>query len=73
MYDPHMDLTPHREEIAHRLAALEAAIARLVAALSQGNFPARLHDTTSGAVRKICAAYSTMGYGMTDEINHIVQ
>ena len=70
MYNHLMDLTPHREEIARRLRALEAAIARLVAALSQGNFLAQIQDaTTSSAVRKICAAYSTIDYGMQDEVN----
>jgi hypothetical protein len=29
-----MDLTPHRQEIAHRLKALEAAIGRLVDSLA---------------------------------------
>jgi hypothetical protein len=71
MYNYHVDLTPHRQEIAHRLKALEAAISRLVDALSQGNFPAQIQDTTTttSAVRKICAAYSTIDYGMQDEIN----
>jgi hypothetical protein len=70
MYNCSMDLTPHRQEIAHRLKALEAAISRLVDALSQGNFPAQLQDaTTSSAARKICAAYSTIDYGMQDEVN----
>jgi hypothetical protein len=70
MYNYRMDLTPHRQEIAHRLKALEAAIGRLVDSLSQGNFPAQIQDaTTSSAVRKICAAYSTIDYGMKDEIN----
>jgi hypothetical protein len=70
MYDYRMDLTPHRQEIAHRLKALEGAIGRLVDSLSQGNFPAQIQDaTTSSAVRKICAAYSTIDYGMKDEIN----
>jgi hypothetical protein len=69
MYNYRMDLTPHRQEIAHRLKALEAAIGRLVDSLSQGNFPAQIQDaTTSSAVRKICAAYSTIDYGMKDEI-----
>jgi hypothetical protein len=70
MYNYSMDLTPHRQEIAHRLKALEAAISRLVDALSQGNFSAQLQDgTTSSAVRKICAAYSSIDYGMQDEVN----
>jgi hypothetical protein len=65
-----VDLTPHRQEIAHKLKALEAAIQRLVDALSQHSFPAQIQDaTTSSAVRKICAAYSTIDYGMKDEIN----
>ena len=70
MYNSGMDLPRHREEIAHRLKALEAAIRRLVESLSQGNFPAQIQDATTGsAVRKICAAYSTIDYGMQDEIN----
>jgi hypothetical protein len=76
MYNSLMDLTRHREEIAQRLKALEAAIERLVAALSQGSFPAQIQDATTttsglhrGAVRKICAAYSTIDYGMQDEVN----
>jgi hypothetical protein len=70
MYNWRMDLTPQREEIAHKLRALEAAIQRLVDALSQGNFPTQIQDaTTTSAVRKICAAYSTIDYGMRDQIN----
>src|SRR3984885_6395609 len=71
MYNYHVDLTPHRQEIAHRLKALGAAISRLVDALSQGNFPAQSQDATTAtsAVRKICAAYSPIDYGMQDEVN----
>ena len=71
MYNTLMDLVPHREEIAYRLRTLEAAISRLVAALSQGNFSAQIQDATAtgSAELKICAAYSTIDYGMKDEIN----
>jgi hypothetical protein len=66
-----MDLDRERQEIAKRLLALEAAINRLVDSLSQSNFPAQIQDatTTNSAVRKICVAYSTIDYGMKDEIN----
>ena len=71
MYNSHVDLTPHRQEIAKGLTALESAIERLVDALSHGSFFAQAQDTTTdqGAVRKICAAYSTIDYGMQDEVN----
>jgi hypothetical protein len=71
MYNSHVDLTPHRQEIAKTLTALESAIERLVDALSHGSFFAQAQDSTTdqGAVRQICAAYSTIDYGMQDEVN----
>jgi hypothetical protein len=66
-----MDLTLHRQEIAKRLLNLESAIARLVDALSHGSFSAQIQDSTTdrNAIRKICAAYSTIDYGMEDQVN----
>jgi hypothetical protein len=65
-----MNLERERQDVAKRLLTLEAAIQRLVDSLSQGNFPAQIQDATTGsAVRQICAAYSTIDYGMQDEIN----
>jgi hypothetical protein len=71
MYNSLMDLTPHRQEIAKGLTALESAIERLVDALSHGSFFAQTQNSTTDqrAVRAICAAYSTIDYGMQDEIN----
>lgn len=71
MYNYPMDLTSHRQEIAKGLTALESAIARLVDALSHGSFFAQAQNSATdlGAVRKICAAYSTIDYGMQDEVN----
>jgi hypothetical protein len=71
MYNYRMDLTHQRQEIAHKLKALEAAISRLVEALSQGSFFAQTQNSTTdqSATRKICAAYSTIDYGMEDEVN----
>jgi hypothetical protein len=66
-----MDLETHRQEIAKRLLALEAAIERLVEALAHSSFTASVEGTTtqSSATRKICAAYSTIDYEMTDDVN----
>jgi hypothetical protein len=66
-----MDLTLHRQEIAKRLPSLESAIARLVDTLSHGSFSAQIQDSTTdrNAIRKICAAYSTIDYGMEDQVN----
>jgi hypothetical protein len=66
-----MHLDGHRQEIARALLVLESAIARLVDALSHGNFSAQTeHSSTGrGAIRKICEAYSTIDYAMNDEVN----
>jgi hypothetical protein len=65
-----MDLTPYRQEIAKGLTALETASARLVEALSHGSFLAQIENADDrNAVRKICAAYSTIDYAMTDDVN----
>ena len=71
MYNSHVDLTPHRQEIAKGLTALESALERLVDALSHGSFFAQAQNTTTdhAAARKICDAYSTIDYGMQDEVN----
>jgi hypothetical protein len=70
MYNSSMDLSAHRQEIAKGLSALEAAIERLVAALSHGRFTAQVENTTtSAATRKICEAYSTIDYDMNDDVN----
>jgi hypothetical protein len=69
MYNSHMDLDRERQEIAKRLLGLEATIQRLVDSLSQSDFPAQIQDATTTPIRKICAAYSTIDYGMKDEIN----
>jgi hypothetical protein len=66
-----MDLAPLREQVARSLLALESAIARLVEALSHGDFSVQLENATTerSAVRKICEAYSTIDYAMTDDVN----
>ena len=76
MYNSHMDLTPYRDHVARSLLALETAIARLIEALSHGSFPAQVEGSTTdrsgihrGAIRKICDAYSTIDYEMTDDVN----
>jgi hypothetical protein len=66
-----MDLDLHRHEIAKCLSALETSIERLVAALAHGAARAQVQGSTSSAsaIRKVCAAYSTIDYEMDDEVN----
>jgi hypothetical protein len=65
-----MDLTPHRQQVARALNLLEAAIQRLVDALAHRAGWVSTEDTHNerDAIREICAAYSTIDYGMEDEI-----
>jgi hypothetical protein len=71
MYNYTMDLTLHVQEIARGLLALESAIERLVTALSHGDFPAQIQNSTTdrSAIRKLCEAYSTIDYKMEDDVN----
>lgn len=70
MYNSTVDLDSHRQEIAKRLSALESAIARLIDALSHGNFSAQVENSNErGAIRRICEAYSTIDYKMDDDVN----
>jgi hypothetical protein len=71
MYNSLVDLSPHRQEIAKGLLALEAAIERLVDALSHGSFAAQVENATTerSAIRRVCDAYSTIDYGMEDDVN----
>lgn len=66
-----MDLTAHRQNAARALLALEAAIQRLIDALSHGAFSAQTQSSTtdSSAIRKVCEAYSTIDYRMGDDVN----
>jgi hypothetical protein len=71
MYKSLMDLTPHRQEIAKGLLALESAIERLVDALSHASFIAQVENSSTdrSAIREICEAYSTIDYKMDDDVN----
>jgi hypothetical protein len=71
MYNCQMDLIAQRQEIAKRLTTLEAALERLIDALSHGTFAAQIQDspTDRSAIRKVCDAYSTIDYAMEDEVN----
>jgi hypothetical protein len=70
MYNSPMDLSAPLGKVAGSLLALESAIARLVDALAHGSFSAQVQNvTTSSAIRKICDAYSTIDYEMTDDVN----
>src|SRR5258708_3229419 len=65
-----MDLTLHRQEIAKGLLTLESAIERLIDALSHRPVTA-IVDGTNGKgrrVRRICDAFSTIDYGMEDDV-----
>jgi hypothetical protein len=65
-----MDLSAPRQEIAKSLLSLESAIERLTEALAHGSFSAQIENaTTAVATRKICEAYSTIDYEMTDDVN----
>jgi hypothetical protein len=65
-----MDLTPHRDQVARSLLALETAIARLVEALAHASVSVQVENTTTRcAIRRVCEAYSTIDYRMEDEVN----
>lgn len=71
MYKDSVDLDSQRQEIAKRLISLEAAIERLVEALSHGSSLVHVESTTTAisATRAVCNAYSTIDYQMEDEVN----
>jgi hypothetical protein len=71
MYNFPMDLTLQRQEIAKSLTALETAIARLIDALAHRPLAAIVEGETNerSAARRVCAAYSTIDYGMNDAVN----
>jgi hypothetical protein len=72
--DTPMDLTQHRQDVAHALHQVEAAIQRLVDALAHRSAWVSAEDAQSDreAMQRICAAYSTIDYGMEDEIGSSV-
>jgi hypothetical protein len=65
-----MDLAAHRQDVARGLRTLEAALARLVDALAHrpGFKSTETAQSTTEAVQQICNAYSSLDYGMQDEI-----
>jgi len=65
-----MDLTLHRQQVARALNLLEAAIQRLIDALAHRPAWVSAEGTHNerNAIREICAAYSTIDYGMEDEV-----
>jgi hypothetical protein len=71
MYKDFVDLASQRQEVAKRLTSLEAAIERLVEALSHGSSPVQVQSSTAAisATHAVCNAYSTIDYQMQDEVN----
>jgi hypothetical protein len=68
-----MDISSHRPEVAKALLTLEAAIERLVDALSHRPIIANIDGTTMGsAIRRTCEAYSAINYEMNDAIGDSV-
>jgi hypothetical protein len=65
-----MDLTPHRQQVARALTALEASIARLTDALAHSAISIKVEPTTDphSPIRRVCEAYSAIDYRMDDEI-----
>lgn len=69
-----MDLTLHRQSVEAALAALEASLARLVAALAHGAVWADIEGVanSAAAVRRACEAYSAIDYQMEDAVTDSV-
>jgi len=65
-----MNLAPHRPQVARALAAVEAAIQRLVDALAHRPAWVSIENAHGDrdAIRQLCAAYSTIDYAMEDAV-----
>ena len=69
-----MDLTLHRQRIAHALLAVESSISRLVDALAHRPGWVSVEGIASDplALEEICNAYSSIDYKMTDAVGSSV-
>jgi len=69
-----MDLSHHRQAVAHSLTALESCVKRLVDTLAHRDawFSVDGARSDRGARAQVCAAYSTIDYAMEDEVGSSV-
>jgi hypothetical protein len=69
-----MDLAPHRQSVARALGALEASLARLVAALAHEEIAVQMEPDPAGsdAIRRAGEAYSAIDYHMEDRAGESV-